>query len=88
MIDGQKRIKDIIHLSYQRGFETNRQQLQKAIEQRDKNTNTLIKIFDSMTDAAASIDNNRIESIRKNISGCCRGIVPSAYGYKWNYAKN
>lgn len=26
--------------------------------------------------------------IRKNISGCCRGIIPSAYGYKWNYAKN
>lgn len=74
--------------TYQQGFKTNRQQLQKAIEQRDKNTNALIKTFDSMTDAAASIDNNRIESIRKNISGCCRGIIPSAYGYKWNYAKN
>lgn len=52
----------------------------KRVIQIDPNTNSIIQVFDSAHEAARKTGFNR-----GNISTCCRGKVPTANKYKWNY---
>lgn len=42
----------------------------------------LVAVYDCMTDAAKTINNNH------HISECCRGTVPTAGGFVWRYIDN
>lgn len=48
----------------------------------DKN-GTLVNEFESITDAAKSVNGN-VTSITRN----CKGRRPSAYGYVWRYKED
>lgn len=54
----------------------------------DKETGKLIKEFPSVSHAARSIPNNNSANVRVNITDCCHGKQPSAFGYKWEYINN
>lgn len=56
---------------------------EKRVVMCDKNTHTPIQTFESMTEAALFIANNK--SVVKNISAVCRGKRLSTYGYYWQY---
>lgn len=55
----------------------------KKIEQIDKETGAVLKIWDSATDAAVSLFGKK--NCKKLITSCARHEKPSAYGYKWEY---
>ena len=57
----------------------------KAVHQIELFTGKILNTFDSLASAAQSIDNNCNYS---NISLCCKGGRPSAYGYKWKFVEN
>lgn len=48
----------------------------------DLYTNEIIDTYDSTREAATDVGGKR-DSITK----CCRGVIKSAYGYKWEYAE-
>lgn len=50
----------------------------------DKNTNKIIKIFSTMSEAEAFLDNN---IAHRHIDKVCKGIRKTAYGYKWKKIK-
>lgn len=52
----------------------------KCVGQYDKNTNTLIAIYDSIKDAA-----NTVNVDRSCISRCCSGKKKSSRGYIWRF---
>ena len=54
----------------------------KKIAQYDKQTNELIKIWDSMMDVKRELGINN-----RNISECCRGKYKSAGGFVWKYVE-
>lgn len=54
----------------------------KPVLQIDKNTNEVIAEFPSMAEVERQFGFSF-----KNISCCCRGIIKSAYGFKWKYKK-
>lgn len=54
----------------------------RKIEQLNKDTEEVIAVYDSMTDAGVALgDKNKY----KHISDVCRGVRKTAYGYKWRY---
>jgi hypothetical protein len=55
----------------------------KKIKQIDINTDELIKIWDSIADAAEFLTGNRKQGTR--ITAACKGKYKSAMGYKWEY---
>lgn len=55
----------------------------KRVAMYDKDSGELLDVFPSIKAAAASITG----AYSANISACCRGGMPSAYGYKWRYYK-
>ena len=54
----------------------------RQVEKYDKQTNELIEIFNSVTDAANSI--NRPNSTSK-ISKCCNNTNLTYMGFRWKY---
>lgn len=52
----------------------------KAIEMLNKETNEVVKIYESVAKAAEAINGSR-----SNISACVNGRKKTAYGYKWKY---
>lgn len=54
----------------------------KKVNQLDIHTDTVIKKFDSLTEAAKSLGNVEIS----NLVHCCKGRHKTAYGYRWEYA--
>ena len=60
------------------------------IKQLDKETNKLIKIWNSSSEASKFIakeNNSSIKAIKSNISQCIRGERKSCQGFKWEYNK-
>ena len=62
----------------------------KCIYQYDKNTQQYIQNFDSISEAAKWLKNNKIiknlnSGVRSHISEVARGLRKSAYGYIWKY---
>ena len=57
-----------------------------SVEKRDKNTLQIIEEYNSISEASRSVLKD--ESGVRNISQCCRGNLPTAYGYKWTYKNN
>ncbi len=58
------------------------------IKQLHKETNELIKIWDSISEASkflAKENNSSIKAIKSNISQCIRGKRNSCQGFKWEY---
>lgn len=55
----------------------------KPVLQIDLNTNKVIAIFKSITDAKKAVSPN---STHNNIGMCCRGERHSAFGFKWSFA--
>ena len=55
----------------------------KKVKQIDINTNELIKIWDSIADAAEFLTGSRKEGSR--ITAACKGKYKSSMGYKWEY---
>lgn len=47
----------------------------------DKNTNKIVKTFNSIIDATHFINKNN----SGHIVNCCKGKLKTAYGYKWQY---
>ena len=64
-------------------YDTNK----KKIKQINKETNNLIEIWNSISEAAVSITNKNcsIKATKSNISKCARGLVVSCQGFKWEY---
>ena len=59
------------------------------VKQLDKETGNLIKIWNSMSEAAQYLGKKRkrsIQAAKANISQNCRGKRNSCLGYKWQYA--
>lgn len=56
--------------------------IKKPIYQLDKNTNEIIREWESATDVAKFYN---INSMNAHITKCCLGQRKSAYGYKWCY---
>ena len=55
----------------------------KKIAQIDKNTNSTIRIFDSISDALVFL--KKKPEATSHISAVCKGKRKTAYGYKWKY---
>lgn len=55
----------------------------KAVAQIDLKTNSIVKVFPSVSLAAKSLNNNHGTS--GSISKCCRGLRKTLYGYKWQF---
>ena len=47
----------------------------------NKDTDEVLRIFDSLTEAAHYLNKNR----HTNISACANGKTKTAYGYKWKF---
>lgn len=84
-----KKIQSLVHKDHNRisfflrnyGYEVdNHKNLKKRIAQIDINSNELINIYQSLTDAA-----NYIKGDKSNISKVCLGKRQNAYGYIWKY---
>ena len=63
--------------------EVNKKQFGKKVAQLDKETKEIIKIYDSMSEAAKIISGNKNNS--GSISKVCRGISKTALGYRWKF---
>lgn len=64
-----------------------------AVECFDKNTGEFIKAFNSLKESAIWIWENgytkgTVNNAASFIGKCCKGIKPSAYGFKWKYSEN
>ena len=62
----------------------------KQVFRRDKITNEILEIFDSVTSAAIWVKENgyskdKPEGIGSHICQCCNGIRKSAYKFNWSY---
>lgn len=55
----------------------------KAILMCDKNTGKAIRQFDSAKAASIYLDKTN----GSHITACCKGKLPSAYGYRWRYVE-
>lgn len=55
---------------------------EKAVEQLDKNTNEILNIYKSMSEAARALG----KLAGEHIGHCCNGKRKTAYGYKWRFA--
>lgn len=53
----------------------------KKVQMINKDTDEVLNIFDSLTDAAHYLNKNR----HTNISACANGRTKTAYGYKWKF---
>ena len=53
----------------------------KKVAMVDKNTNEIIKTFNSIIDATHFVNKNS----SGHIVNCCKGKLKTAYGYKWQY---
>lgn len=59
---------------------------------RNTKTNRKVKnndtgeIFNSIAEAAETVQSKNFVSARSNIGKCCQGKIPSAYGMRWQYA--
>ena len=53
----------------------------------DKNTNQVLKEFDSIYQAACFINKDKPDYISQHISQVCHGKRNTAYGYKWSFKK-
>jgi len=60
----------------------------KKVKKYDKETEELIKEYNSIAEAAEDIDNNtyNLTSKRNSISAVCRNKRKTAYGFKWSFA--
>lgn len=67
---------------YNINYGSRNRQTSRAIGMYDKNTEQLIRSFDSVSDAAKFL--NKYES-RSTLSKCANGKLNSAFGYKWKY---
>ena len=63
-------------------YSHSRKDFKKAVIQLDKNTNQIINIFNSISEANQFLNKNRAD---RNISRVCQGERKTAYGYKWKY---
>lgn len=61
-------------------IEKHKKSLVKPLYQIDKNTDEVLRIFDSCEQAAKYLGVNK-----HVISNCCRNQRPTAYGFKWKY---
>lgn len=77
---------------WNKGKKLSKEHLKKITEERqkrcnkkvymiDKKTHTILKTFNSCTEASKYVGVSKA-----NISRCCRGGRPSSAGYKWRYA--
>ena len=60
----------------------------RQVYQIDKDTNQIIAMFNTIVDAASSLQRENMHSTTVCISNVCRGIKKTAYGYKWAYVDN
>lgn len=60
----------------------------KQVCQIDKNTNQILATFNTIVDAALSLQRENMHSTTVCISNVCRGKKKTAYGYKWAYVDN
>ena len=67
---------------YNINYGTRNKRTSRAVGMYDKETNQLIKEFNSVSDAAKFLD--KYES-RNSISKCASGKLKTAFGYKWSY---
>ena len=59
--------------------------LYKTVIKFEKETHVEICRYDSLRDAALSIENKCFATVKSSISACCHRKVPSAYGYVWRF---
>ena len=59
----------------------NKPETSKKVKQINKDTDEVIKVFDSIKEAAISTGSNNTSIIH-----CCSGKYNTANGYKWIYA--
>lgn len=62
-----------------------RMKKEKKVAQLDKDTKNIIKIFESVADAAEHLSGERENSYSSCIASCARGLFDNAYGYSWRY---
>lgn len=55
----------------------------KKVLQIDLQTNEIIKVWSSASEAALTLCVSQ-----GNISSCCRGILQQAYGFNWKFEEN
>ena len=67
---------------YNINYGSRNKQTSRAIGMYDKNTDQLIRSFDSVSEAAKFLD--KYES-RSTLSKCANGKLKTAFGYKWRY---
>lgn len=67
---------------YNINYGTRNQKTSRAIGMYNKNTEELIRSFDSVSNAARFL--GKYES-RNSISKCAKGKLKTAFGYKWKY---
>lgn len=67
------------NLSYGTRIERIVQHFKKSVAQIDMDGN-VVRIFDSLSDAERIFGYNH-----SNVSNCCNGKIPTAYGYKWRF---
>ena len=68
--------------TYNINYGTRNKQTSRAVGMYDKETNQLIKEFNSVSDAAKFL--GKYES-RSSISKCANGKLNTVFGYKWSY---
>lgn len=71
--------KECANILIQKGIDS----VKRKINQFDKNTNELLKIWESARDIQ-----NTLGFAESNINKCCNYKIKSAYGYIWRYACN
>lgn len=65
--------------------------LKYSVEKRDIDTDELIKVYDTVEDAANFVVENNLSKAKKEstvrgaIYRCCSGRCDTMYGYRWNY---
>lgn len=60
----------------------------RRVYQIDNSTNQIIATFNTIVDAALSLNRDNMHSTTVCISNVCRGKKKTAYGYKWAYVDN
>lgn len=69
----------------QRNKMINNPKLAKKVKQIDKNTNEVIKIWESMHQIDRETNFSKSKTAFKNISLVCKGKNKTAFGYRWEF---